>query len=178
MGGRYPMLSSTLSRHAAASVVTAAIVAFPTSAMASPSSGVTFTTLTVENFDDPDAINSDKIKFQTKEPTITRIQSATWAAGSTSGWHNHPGVILGVVTSGTVTVWDGNCGQKTYGPGLPLGAVFVEGDDEIMQATSSGGATEYVVHVVPQTSPPVFRLENEPPPCSTATTFRTVPKKR
>jgi hypothetical protein len=149
-----------------------------TEAMASPSSGVTFTTLTVQNFEEWDEINSDKIKFQTKEPTIVRIQSATWNAGSTSGWHNHPGVILGVVTSGSVTVWDGNCNQKTYGPGLPLGAVFIEGDDEIMQATSSGGATEYVVHTVPFSTPPVFRVENDPPACATATTFREAPAKR
>ena len=95
-----------------------------------------------------------------------------------SGWHNHPGVILGVVTSGSLTIWDGACNQKTYGPGLPLGAVFVEGDDEIMQATSSGGASEYLVHVVPQTSPPVFRVENDPPPCVAALLFRQVPAER
>lgn len=172
------MLPSTQLTRVAAVAVTAAIAAIPTAAMASPSSGVTFTTLTVQNFDDPDAINSDKIKFQTKEPTITRIQSATWNAGSTSGWHNHPGVILGVVTSGTVTVWDGACNQKTYGPGQSLGAVFVEGDDEIMQATSSGGATEYVIHVIPQTSPPVFRVENDPPPCATALEFREQSSRR
>ena len=172
------MLMCTLSKRAAAIAAVAAFSAMPTSAVATPSSGVTFTTLTVQNFDDPDEINSDKIKFQTKEKTITRIQSATWNANSYSGWHNHPGVILGVVTSGTVTVWDGDCNQKTYGPGQPLGAVFVEGDEEIMQATSSGGATEYVIHVIPQTSPPVFRLENDAPPCATATTFRNVPAKR
>lgn len=172
------MLPSTLLTRVAATVVTAAIAAIPTAAIASPSSGVTFTTLTVQNFDDPDQINSDKIKFQTKERTIVRIQSATWNAESTSGWHHHPGVIMGVVTSGSVTVWDGACNQKTYGPGLPLGAVFLEGDDELMQATSSAGATEYVVHTIPFGSPPVFRVEDDPPACSTATTFRVPPTER
>jgi len=172
------MLSSSFKRSAAAIVVGAAISTFATAAIASPSSGVSFTTLTVQNFTDPDQINSDKIKFQTKEPTITRIQSATWNPGSTSGWHNHPGVIIGVVTSGSLAVWDGSCNQRTYGPGLPLGAVFVEGDDEIMQVTSSAGATEYVVHVIPQTSPPVFRVENDPPGCATASEFRVPPSKR
>ena len=176
--GRPSMLPSTLLRSAAAIAASASIGSLATAAMASPSSGVTFTTLTVQDFLDPDAINSDKIKFQTKEETIVRIQSATWNAGSTSGWHNHPGVIVGVVTTGSVTVWDGNCGQKTYGPGLALGAVFIEGDDEIMQATSSGGATEYVVHVIPKTSPPVFRVENDPPPCATALGFREVPSEQ
>jgi len=172
------MLPSKILKRAAATIVAGAIGVTPTIAIASPSSGVTFTTLTVQNFDDPDQINSDKIKFQTKEQTIVRIQSATWNAGSTSGWHHHPGVIMGIVTSGSVTVWDGGCSQKTYGPGLPLGAVFLEGDDELMQATSSGGATEYVVHTIPFGSPPVFRIEDDPPGCATASEFREVPAGR
>jgi hypothetical protein len=171
------MLPSKLLKRVVASVATAAIAAIPTAALASPGSGVSFTTLTVQNFDEPDHINSDKIKFQTKDPTIVRIQSATWNAGSTSGWHHHPGVIMGVVTSGTLTIWDPHCNQKTYGPGLPLGAVFLEGDDELMQATSSGGASEYLVHFVPFGTPPVFRVEDDVPACATAQTFRTVPGK-
>jgi hypothetical protein len=170
------MLPSKLMSSAAAIAASATIGMFATAAIASPSSGVAFTTLTVQNFDTPDQINSDRIKFQTKDRTIVRIQSATWDVGSTSGWHHHPGVIIGIVTSGSVTVWDGSCNQKTYGPGLPLGAVFLEGDDMLMQATSSGGATEYVVHTVPFSSPPVFRVEDDPPPCATATLFRAPPK--
>jgi hypothetical protein len=171
------MLASKLMRSAATVVAGAAIGLFATAAIASPSSGVAFTTLTVQNFDTPDQINSDRIKFQTKDRTIVRIQSATWNANSTSGWHHHPGVILGVVTSGSVIVWDGACGQRTFGPGLPLGAVFVEGDDELMRVTSTGGATEYVVHTVPFGSPPVYRVEDDPPACATATDFRVPPKR-
>jgi hypothetical protein len=171
------MPASKIVRSAAAIAASAAIGMLATAAVASPSSGVAFTTLTVQNFDDPDQINSDKIKFQTKDRTIVRIQSAIWDAGSTSGWHHHPGAILGVVTSGSVTVWDGACNQKTYGPGLPLGAVFLEGDDMLMQATSSGGATEYVVHTIPFGSPPVFRVEDDAPACATATLFRVPPKR-
>ena len=161
---------------ARAALFTAAFAATATGAVASPSSGVAFTTLTVQNFLDPDQINSEKIKFQTKDATTVRMQSATWNTNATSGWHHHPGVIIGVVSSGSVTVWDGACKQKTYGPGLPLGAVFLEGDNMIMQATSSGGASEYVTHVVPYSSTPVFRVEDEPPGCASATTFRTPPR--
>jgi len=170
------MLQSSLMRSAAAIAASVAVCTLATSAIASSSSGVSFTTLTVQNFEEPDHINSDMIKFQTKEPTIVRIQSATWNAGSTSGWHHHPGVIIGVVTSGALTIWDGACNQKVYGPGQPLGAVFLEGDDELMQATSSGGATEYLVHTVPFGSPPVFRVEDDVPGCATASIFRTPPK--
>lgn len=80
---------------------------------------------------------------------------------------------MGVVTSGSVTVWSPTCGQRIYGPGLPLGAVFLEGGNELMKATSSGGATEYVVHIYPQGSTP--REEEDVPSCDSATEFR-VPK--
>ena len=170
-------VSRTLIR-AAAVLATAVIGTTPSSAIASPSSGVSFSTLTVQNFLDPDQINSDRIKFQTKDATIVRMQSATWAAGSTSGWHHHPGVIIGVVTTGSITVWAPDCSQRTYGPGLTLGAVFVEGDDELMQATSSNGATEYVTQFVPWNASPVFRVEDDPPACATSTTFRTPPTKQ
>src|SRR4029453_13885837 len=136
------MLPSKIVKRAPATIAAAAIGIVPAIALASPSSGVTFSTLTVQNFDDPDQINSEKIKFQPKKQTISRIQSATWNVGATSGWHHHPGVIMGVVTSGSVTVWDGSCNQKTYGPGLPLGAVFLEGDNMLIPATWSGGHTD------------------------------------
>jgi len=158
---------------AACAMMAPAVVTTP--AAASPGSGVTFTTLTVQPFLDPAEINSDRIKFQTKDAVTVRMQSATWTANSTSGWHHHPGVIIGVVTSGSVTIWDGACNQTTYGPGLSHGSVFLEGDDKIMQATSSGGATEYVTHFVPYSTTPVFRVENDPPACASATTFRSVP---
>jgi len=56
--------------------------------------------------------------------------------------------------------------------------VFVEGDDELMQATSSGGATEYVTQLVPWSASPVFRVEEDPPACATSTTFRKPPTKQ
>jgi hypothetical protein len=158
-------------------VATAAIGSFATAAIASPGHGVTFTTLTgtPASWLDPDQIISDQIKVGTKDPTTVRIQSAAWEAGADSGWHHHPGVIMGVVTSGSVTVWSPTCGQRTYGPGLPLGAVFLEGNEELMKATSTGGASEYVVHIYPAGATP--RGENDVPTCDSAIPFRVPPKR-
>jgi len=166
------MFPSKHSEYTAAILATAALSTFATSAIASPGHGVTFTTLTgtPASWLDPDQIISDQIKVGTKDPTTVRIQSAVWEAGADSGWHHHPGVIMGIVTSGSVTVWDPRCGQRTYGPGLPLGAVFLEGDNELMKATSSGGANEYVIHVFPIGATP--REEDGVPACDSATTFR------
>ena len=162
-----------LMKRAAAVVASAAIGMSATAAVASASSGVSSTLLTSQPFNEAVQMNAGLVKFQTKGDTIVRVQSFTWNANSTSGWHHHPGVIMGVVTSGTITIWSPTCGQKTYGPGQPLGAVFVEGDNQLMQATSSGGATEYVVHVVPVGVAP--RAEDDVPACASGTAFR-VPK--
>ncbi len=135
-------------------------------ALGSPGLGTISTTLVTANFDHTVHMNSDEVKFQTKDPTDVRIQRLVFAAGAYSGWHHHPGIILVSVEFGAVTLWDSNCNSQTYGPGLPNGAVFVEGGDDPVQATSTDGATAYVTYVAPSADPPVFRIEDDPPPCA------------
>jgi len=135
-------------------------------ALGSPPSGVTITTLVTANFDNAAQVNSDRVKFQTKDATDVRIQKIVFAPGAYSGWHHHPGMVLLSVESGAVTLWKSDCSSTTYGPGLPDGAVFAEGGDDPQQATSAGGATVYVTYVAPNADPPVFRIEDDPPPCA------------
>ena len=135
-------------------------------ALGSPGSGTTPTNLVTANFDHTVHINSDRVKFETKDSTDVRVQRLVFAAGSFSGWHHHPGLVLVTVESGSVTLWQADCSSVTYGPGLPAGAVFAEGGDEPVQATSTSGATNYVVFVAPNADPPVFRVEDDPPPCA------------
>ena len=134
-------------------------------ALGSPGSGITSTTLVTANFDETVHWNSDRVKFQTKDATDFRIQRLDFAPGAFSGWHHHPGIILVAVASGAVTLWDSDCNSKTYGPGLPNGAVFSEGGDAPVQATSANGATAYVTYVAPSADPPVFRIEDDVVPC-------------
>ena len=145
---------------AVALVGTLATVTFASSGF-----GVTSTTIVTANFDNVVHMNSDSIKFQTKGATDVRIQKLVFTAGGFSGWHHHPGIILVSVESGSVTLWNANCSSTTYGPGLPDGAVFAEGGDDPVQATSATGATAYVTYVAPNADPPVFRLEDDPPAC-------------
>jgi hypothetical protein len=134
--------------------------------IASPGFGVNITTLVTANFDHAVHLNSDRVKFQTKDLTDVRIQKLVFAPGSFSGWHHHPGIVIVTVESGTVTLWRSDCSSTTYGPGLPDGAVFAEGGDDPVQATSTDGATNYVLYVAPNADPPVFRIEDDPPPCA------------
>ena len=41
-----------------------------------------------------------------------------------------------------------------------------EAGDDPMQASSTTGATNYVTFVAPSADPPVFRIEDDPPPCA------------
>lgn len=150
-------------------LVTLALVvagAAATVALATPGFGITTTTFVTADFPNSVQVNSDRVKFQTKDPTTVRVQQLVWAAGAYSGWHHHPGVIIVTVQSGSVTVEDSNCNSVTYGPGLPDGAVFVEGGDNPIQVTSASGATEYAMQIAPTANPPVFRTEDNPPACA------------
>ncbi|HYT79563.1 MAG TPA: hypothetical protein VEQ37_09975 [Actinomycetota bacterium] len=144
----------------------AAVIGIAAVALGSPGSGITSTTLVTANFDHTVHMNSDRVKFQTKDATDVRVQRLDFAPGAYSGWHHHPGIIVVAVASGAVTLWDADCNSVTYGPGLPDGAVFVEGGDAPVQATSTNGATAYVSYVAPNADPPVFRIEDDPPPCA------------
>jgi hypothetical protein len=139
-------------------------------AVAFASTGLNFfpeTPLVTANFDNKVQQNSDRVKFQTKGPTDVRVQKVVIGAGGYSGWHHHPGIVIVAVASGALIFSHSDCSSTTYGPGQAAGAVFVEGGDDPVQASSVAGATSYVTYVAPDASPPVFRIEDDPPACAT-----------
>jgi quercetin dioxygenase-like cupin family protein len=132
-------------------------------AIASPGNGVS-----AENFvplaslQDEAQINHDRVKLQTKEATAVRVQRLTFAPGAFTGWHHHPGAVIVTIASGSVTLTDGACQEKTYGPGSPNGNVFIEGHDDGHQASSAGGAVVYVTYISPDGT---FRVEDPAQTC-------------
>lgn len=132
-------------------------------ALGSAGSGATTTVLghraTLWN---PIQVNEDRIKFQTKDATDIQTQTITFIPGGYSGWHHHPGVILVVVESGTVTVHDESCQTMTFGPHES----FIEGGPGAMMVSNQGSvnAVVYATQVAPAGS--LFRLEDDPPPCA------------
>jgi quercetin dioxygenase-like cupin family protein len=107
-------------------------------------------------------VNRDGIKFQTKGPTDYTIGTLTFAPGTNSGWHHHPGIIWVLVEQGQVTISDENCHTMTYS----AGDVFLEGGGEPMQATNEGStdAVVYNTQVVPRGEP--FKIADDPPACA------------
>ena len=135
-------------------------------ALGSPPSGFTPANLVKADLNETVHLNSDRVKFQTKDPTDVLVQKIVVDAGGSSGWHHHPGMVIVAIQSGTLTVWDSECNKKTYGPGLPNGSVFVESGSEPGLVTSTGGATSYATFVAPSADPAVFRIEDAPQPCA------------
>ena len=133
--------------------------------LGSMGSGVAITTFVTANFDHAVHLNSDRVKFQTKDPTDVRIQQLVFSPGGRSGWHHHPGIVIVTVQSGALTLWESDCSSQTYGPGLPNGAVFAEGGDSPQQVSTAGGATVYAVFVAPSVDPPVTRIEDDAISC-------------
>jgi quercetin dioxygenase-like cupin family protein len=121
--------------------------------------------LVTADFDGTTHVNSDRVKLQTKGPTDVRVQKINVAPGGFSGWHHHPGIVIVTVASGTLTFTKSDCSSKTYGPGHPNGAVFVEAGDDPGQASSTTGATLYATYIAPSADPPVFRIEDPVQPC-------------
>jgi hypothetical protein len=156
--------------HLLSAIVGVAVVGtFAAVALGSAGSG-RVTTLLVAKADNNETVhlNSDRIKFQTKGPTDVRVQTITFAPGGRSGWNHKPGFNLVAVLSGEVTKFDSHCNGTTYGPNSPNGAVFVEyGDDpEEVRNMSAAPPTVYATLVTPDADPPVFRIEDDPPPCA------------
>jgi quercetin dioxygenase-like cupin family protein len=127
-------------------------------------SGLVFTStpLVTANLDNKVQLNSDRIKFQTKDPTVVRVASIFFDAGGSSGWHHHPGFVIVTVKTGSVTVWKSDCSQTTYG----AGSAFTESGDEPGLVTSTGGETGYVTYVVPNVTPLVFKIDDPTPACA------------
>ena len=117
-------------------------------ALATPSSGFSATTLAVGRFGEIDTFNQMVSRsrnsvqghqgnnlwmsmLKTKGVSDLFVQSNVWAPGGTSGWHTHPGHSLIVVTAGTLTAYhadDPHCTPHVY----TVGMGFVdEGGDHV-----------------------------------------------
>ena len=142
--------------------------AVPTAVLASPGGGVTAETYVTGTLKGGNQQNSDRVKFQTKDDTAVRVQKLTFSPGGFTGWHHHPGIVIVTVQSGTIQMMHSDCSIHEYGQGMPHGSVFVEGEQRVHEASSAGGAVVFATYVAPNASPPVFRLENEPPMCATS----------
>jgi len=68
-------------------------------------------------------IHADGIKVESTDAAGVTVAHLTFAPGGTTGWHAHPGPVLVIVTTGSVTKYSAqDCTAHTY----TAGQAFVE----------------------------------------------------
>ncbi len=84
-----------------------------TAAQATPASGVTGTVLARGTM-------TDHVQLTTDGATDLIVRQITIAPGGSTGWHYHPGTLLGIVQKGTLTHTNAACQSVSYPAGQSL----------------------------------------------------------
>jgi quercetin dioxygenase-like cupin family protein len=151
-----------MSKRVAAGLTALVASIFAGVALATPGSGITPTThVDRATMTESVHLNSDRIKFQTKDPVDVRVQTLRMAPGATTGWHSHPGFVIVSITQGTQTLYSADCSSRT----ISAGESFIETGDEPMVARNetSSEVVLVVTFVAPQGAP--FRIDQPNPGC-------------
>jgi quercetin dioxygenase-like cupin family protein len=131
-------------------------------ALATPPSGQHPTAPAIGTLSAPQQVNTDRLKFQTKDDADVATFSVTYDPLGFSGWHTHPGIVFVVVQSGSVVRQVG-CTSHTYS----AGDAFIESDEQpagqVRNPSDTTPAQLTVMQVTPQGSP--RRVEANPPEC-------------
>ncbi|MFF3287632.1 cupin domain-containing protein [Streptomyces sp. NPDC003023] len=143
----------------------AALAVVPSAADATPGSGVTGTVLA-------QGTSAGSLKVSTKGRTDVVVRTLTIAPGGSTGWHHHPGQVLAVVKSGTLTRTLDDCSLEVTEPG----GVILEPAGALHRHIGRNLGTEpvvlYVTYFMPAGSP--LSVDEDAPACEdgAATTGR------
>jgi len=145
----------------------ALIVVLAGTVLATASSGLVGTFLSRGTLSQPVHFNTGAVKLQTKGAVDAVMQTITFGAPSTSGWHAHPGVVIVTVTSGSLVRYDEHCSPTVY-TALTASSGFIEsGNHAGLVRNESGAATVvHVTYLVPAgTSNSALRIDKDNPGC-------------
>jgi hypothetical protein len=100
--------------------------------------------------------NADRYKVELKshDNTDIAVANVTITPGGHSGWHSHPGPVIVVVKTGTVTFYHANDPTCT-GTVHPANTVFIEEGGDVGIARNEGAVevSNFVTFFVPKDSP-------------------------
>jgi quercetin dioxygenase-like cupin family protein len=97
-----------------------------------------------------------KAMLSTNKASDLYVVRNTIAPGGTSGWHTHPGFSLVTVTSGTITVYDGDdptCTPQHYSAGSTFIDPTSNGHLHLVRNETGTTAVTVAVQLVPQGLP-------------------------
>jgi quercetin dioxygenase-like cupin family protein len=106
----------------------------------------------------PATAKQDGVSLRTRGDTTVRSFTLTYPAGSDSGWHAHPGIVIAVVQSGTVERQVG-CEIETFS----AGDSFTEVGPHDVKNVGRVPAVLSITQIFPLGDPP--RLPADPPVC-------------
>lgn len=137
----------------------AALATVPSAANATPGSGVSGTVLA-------QGVSQETLKLKAKGRTDVVVRTITVAPGGSTGWHHHPGQLLAVVKSGTLTRTLDDCSVEV----TPAGTAFIEPSGpkhrHIGRNLGSEPVVLYVTYLLPAGSP--LSVDADAPACAGA----------
>lgn len=133
-------------RAVAAAACAVAVGVVPSAALATPGSGVTGTTLAK-------GTSEDGLKIKTSGRTDVVVRTITIAPGGSTGWHYHPGQVLGVVQSGTLTRTLSDCEVETTTAGQSIVEPAGPGHVHIGRNLGTEPVVLYVTYFLPEGAP-------------------------
>lgn len=131
----------------ALSAALVAVVAIGGIALATPSSGVTSTTIATGSLDPVNLIlkNGDWMtQFRTKGQSSLTVVENDVAPGGSFGWHSHPGPSLIIVKAGTLTFYradDPSCTPEVHS----AGEAFVDPGTDVHIGRNDGTVVAVVI---------------------------------
>jgi quercetin dioxygenase-like cupin family protein len=109
-------------------------------------------------------IHAGGIKVECTDAAGFTVAHLTFAPGGTTGWHAHPGPVLVIVKTGTVTRYSArDCTAQTY----TAGQAFVENgptDENLVRNDGPVPAETIVTFITPPGAP--IRGDAPPPGCN------------
>jgi len=108
--------------------------------------------------------NTGQVKFETKGSTDFAMATVTIDPLGSSGWHEHPGVVLIAVKTGTVTFYNQYCSPTVHIAGTSFVEAAGDGPGLARNESSTDPAVVYVTYIVPVGA--ALRIDDPNPGCS------------
>jgi quercetin dioxygenase-like cupin family protein len=114
--------------------------------------------------DQDGTVNPWGAEVQAHGATDFYMQHLVLAPGGYSGWHSHPGILIGTVTSGSIDFYDQNCIKKTVNAG---DVYFETGTAHGIANSGSVNADLSISYLIKHNAP--RRVEENAPACAVNT---------
>lgn len=105
-----------------------------------------------------------RLRLRTHGASDFYIQDLVLAPGGYSGWHTHPGLLIGTVVSGAIDFYDANCRKRSFNQG----EVFTENTQvHAIKNPATLNATLSIAYLIKHGEP--RRIEAAAPDCAPST---------